>query len=287
MVNLGEFKAGTSVFYGANFHNDTGTIEDPTSPEAQIRDTAGTWSSLTAPAKQNTKTGFYGGTVDTTSYAAGQYIIRMAGTVTTTKTVATVFCFTIVANIESDTISYTQNVLSRLGDFSGSSPNDIMGFLKAIMRKDEGILPSQVGGTYDNITDSLQALRDNPGGGGGGGTIILPVMEGAVYSSLAVQDKEVNIIRGDTPTIYFDLHSDYTGWTAQFGAKAKPKDTEYVIPAKNCTWTDVSKGQGYFELTSTETASEAKLFGEIELTKDTKHLTAMRFILRIIEDVIK
>lgn len=187
----------------------------------------------------------------------------------------------------NNNIGYTQNVLSRLGDFAGSTPNDIMGFLRAIMRKDEGILPTQVGGDYDNQTDSLQALRDNPGGGGGGGTIILPVMEGAVYSSLAVQDKEVNIIRGDTPTIFFDLHGNYTGWTAKFGAKVKPKDTEYIIPVKNCTWTDASKGQGYFELTSTETANEAKLIGEIELSKDTKHLTAMRFILRIIEDVIK
>jgi len=188
-----------------------------------------------------------------------------------------------IANI----ITYIQNVLTRLGDFAGSTPNDVMGFLKAIMRKDEGILPSQVGGTFDNQTDSLQALRDNPVGGGGGGTIILPVMEGAVYSALAVQDKEVNIVRGDTPTIFFDLHGNYTGWTAKFGAKVKPKDTGYIIPVKNCTWTDASVGQGYFELTSTETANEAKLAGEIELTKDTKHLTAMRFILRIIEDVIK
>jgi hypothetical protein len=106
---LGEFKAGTSVFYGANFHNDTGTIEDPTSPEAQQRTPAGAWSGLTAPAKQNSKTGFYGGTIDTTGYAVGEYIIRMAGTVTTAKTTATIFSFTIVANIASDTYSEVTN----------------------------------------------------------------------------------------------------------------------------------------------------------------------------------
>lgn len=90
---LGRFTAGASVFYAANFHNDTGTIEDPSAPEAQIRNPAGTWSALSAPAKQNSKTGFYGGTVDTTGYASGEYTIRMAGTVTTAKTVATTFTF--------------------------------------------------------------------------------------------------------------------------------------------------------------------------------------------------
>src|SRR3990167_7385313 len=103
MIFLGDFKAGDTVFYAANFHNDQGTIEDPTSPEAQTKNPAGTWSALTAPAKQNTKTGHYGGTIDTTGFAVGQHIIRMAGTVGTAKTVATEFCFTVVANIESDT----------------------------------------------------------------------------------------------------------------------------------------------------------------------------------------
>lgn len=103
MIYLGNFKAGDTVFYAANFHNDTGTIENPTSPEAQIRNSAGTWSALTAPAQQNTKTGHYGGTIDTTGYSVGQHVIRMAGTVATAKTVATEFCFMIVANIESDT----------------------------------------------------------------------------------------------------------------------------------------------------------------------------------------
>ena len=102
MIYLGKFKAGNTVFYAANFHNDTGTIENPTSPEAQIRNSAGTWSALTAPAIQNSKIGHYGGTIDTTGYSVGQHVIRMAGIVTTAKTIATEFCFAIVANIESD-----------------------------------------------------------------------------------------------------------------------------------------------------------------------------------------
>src|SRR3989304_7143343 len=103
MIYLGKFKASDTVKYRANFHNDTGTIENPTSPEAQIEKPDASFTALTAPAIINAKTGHYGGSVDTTGVAVGQYLIRMAGTVATAKTVATEFCFTIVANIESDT----------------------------------------------------------------------------------------------------------------------------------------------------------------------------------------
>ena len=119
MIFLGEFKAGTSVFYAANFHNDTGTLENPTSPEAQTRNPAGTWSALTTPAIQNSKTGHYGGSVDTTGFSVGQHVIRMAGTVATAKTVATEFCFTIVANIASDIIADTDNIQANLNAIKG------------------------------------------------------------------------------------------------------------------------------------------------------------------------
>lgn len=141
MIHLGDFKAGTSVFYAANFHNDTGTLEDPTSPEAQIRNSGGTWSALTAPAKQNSKTGHYGGTVDTTGFAVGQHVIRMAGTVATAKVVVTEFCFSVVANIESDTYS-------RLGSPAGASVSaDIAG-----IQTDTNDIQTQVGTAGAGLT---------------------------------------------------------------------------------------------------------------------------------------
>lgn len=103
MIFLGSFKAADTVKYRANFHNDTGTLENPTSPEAQIEKPDASFTALTTPAIINSKTGHYGGSIDTTGFAVGQHIIRMAGTVATAKTVATEFCFMIVANIESDT----------------------------------------------------------------------------------------------------------------------------------------------------------------------------------------
>jgi len=50
-------------------------------------------------------------------------------------------------------------VLNRIGSFTGSGVNTILGFLQALMRKDVAT-PSDVGGTYDDATDSLEALRD-------------------------------------------------------------------------------------------------------------------------------
>jgi len=97
MIFLGLYSAGETVKYRANFHNDTGTLENPTSPEAQREDPSGTFTVLTAPAIINAKTGHYGGSIDTTGFAAGQHFIRMAGSVTTGKTVAAEFCFEIVA----------------------------------------------------------------------------------------------------------------------------------------------------------------------------------------------
>jgi hypothetical protein len=97
MIFLGFYKAGATVKYRSNFHNDTGTIENPTSPAAEREDPAGTFTTLTAPAIVNAKVGHYGGSIDTTGFASGQHFIRMQGTVSTAKTVATEFCFQIVA----------------------------------------------------------------------------------------------------------------------------------------------------------------------------------------------
>lgn len=107
MIHLGEFKIGEDVYYAANFHNDNGTIEDPTSPEAQLG-INGSWSVLTAPAKQNGKTGHFGGTITTGTLAAGRYLIRMQGAVTTAKTVACEFSFDLVSRRSSDLPTLTE-----------------------------------------------------------------------------------------------------------------------------------------------------------------------------------
>lgn len=52
-------------------------------------------------------------------------------------------------------------ILNRLGAFTGSGVNTVLGFLRAMMRKDGSITtPSDVGGTFDHTADSNEALRD-------------------------------------------------------------------------------------------------------------------------------
>lgn len=58
-----------------------------------------------------------------------------------------------IANVGTDVITG----LGRLGSFTGSGVNNVLGFLRAIMRAD-ATTPSDVGGTYDDATDSLEAL---------------------------------------------------------------------------------------------------------------------------------
>ena len=49
-------------------------------------------------------------------------------------------------------------VLNRLGPFSGGALNSVFGFLRAALRKDAGLTPGDVQGSFDNTTDSLEAL---------------------------------------------------------------------------------------------------------------------------------
>lgn len=51
-------------------------------------------------------------------------------------------------------------ILNRLGAFTGSGANTILGVLRALARKD-ATLPSDIGGTFAVATDSLEALRDD------------------------------------------------------------------------------------------------------------------------------
>lgn len=130
-------------------------------------------------------------------------------------------------------------------------------------------------------------LSPNDSGAGGSSSIILPVMQGSVYTAAATQNKTVKIVRGDTPKIYFDFGADYTGYEAWFGAKANLTDAAYYIEPKLCIWIDVAKGQGSVELTSAETAAVGRYEAEIELRSGGQILTAMKFRLVIIDDVIK
>jgi hypothetical protein len=56
-------------------------------------------------------------------------------------------------------------LVNRLGAFTGSGVNTVLGMLKALGSKSAST-PSDMGGTYDATTDSQEAAIDNAVGGG-------------------------------------------------------------------------------------------------------------------------
>lgn len=55
-------------------------------------------------------------------------------------------------------------ITNRIGSFTGTGVNTVLGFFQAVLRTD-ATLPSDVGGTFSPLTDALQALRDWIGDG--------------------------------------------------------------------------------------------------------------------------
>jgi hypothetical protein len=68
---------------------------------------------------------------------------------------------TAVAAIQSGlaTSANQTTILNRIGAFTGSGLNTILGFLRALARKTAALTPSDMGGDYDNTTDSLEAAE--------------------------------------------------------------------------------------------------------------------------------
>ena len=355
-MNLGKFKAGTIIFYGYNFQNDIGTIENPTSPEAQIRTPSGVLEDLITPAIQNAKTGHYGGTIDTTGFAVGQYIIRIAGGVSTAKIVATEFTFMIESNDHADIkseltiiVGYIDTEVTTIINAIGNLQSDLgdpsvdvttiytqLLLIKGYIDEIETRLTSTRAGYIDNLSGGAVALNstvakeatltnatygllaiktlieaidisaeltsqlDEIKGIGWTnetlhsikdaivtGRIIVPVMEGEVYTATIIQKREVTIVRGDTPLLIFNLGDDYSTWIPKFGAKEELEDTEYVMSIRSAVWIDASIGHGQVQLATTDTATAGKFYGEIELRNGDERLTGIKFTIRIIEDVIK
>ena len=83
-------------------------------------------------------------------------------------------------------------VLNRLGPFTGGSLNSVFGFLRAALRKDAGLTPTDVQGSFDNTTDSLEARAEQ------GGQVGLSAIERGAIAT-AVLDLVDGVEPGETP----------------------------------------------------------------------------------------
>lgn len=136
---------------------------------------------------------------------------------------------------------------------------------------------------------TANALEQAPTGMGGSGSavVVLPVMQGRVYSATAVQGRDVVVVQGDTPRVVFDLGADYSTWTPYLGVKADLDDDAYVIAPKAGAWSAPASGQGYVDLTAADTATVGRFAAEIKLRNGEASLTAQKFGLKIIAAVIR
>jgi hypothetical protein len=97
----------------------------------------------------------------------------------------------------------SQSILARIGAFTGTGVNTILGFFRALLRSDASITtPSDVGGTYTHTTDSTQAIRDRGdaawttgGGGGGTGTGARTVVVTVTLSASPVEGASVRLTK--------------------------------------------------------------------------------------------
>lgn len=102
--------------------------------------------------------------------------------------------------------------LARIGAFTGTGVNTILGFLKAMASK-AATLPSDIGGTYSVTTDSLEALSDKL-------TAAAPLIP-------SVSSGEITQYRGDAWSIAITGLGVLTGYTTiDFTIKREEKDAD-------------------------------------------------------------
>ena len=88
---------------------------------------------------------------------------------------------------------------SRLGAITGSGNNTLLGFFKGLLSKVAPV-PSDIGGTFDSTTDSIEAIRDRgdvawtTGAGGGGGSVNTSIILNATDALLSAGITPLEIV---------------------------------------------------------------------------------------------
>lgn len=170
----------------------------------------------------NRSTGDYKFAVTLPTLAVGDIVeMKIAATVSSTSSASVVWSDTkdividssgnvTFANTSIATVTTLTNdpagvttLLARLGAFTGSGLNTVLGFLRAMMRKTAALTPSDLGGTFDNTTDSQEATTDAIAGIDTGGASAEDIAEALaqtrpinVYAPASGQT--LDLYRGDT-----------------------------------------------------------------------------------------
>lgn len=142
-------------------------------------------------------------------------------------------------------------IVNRLGAFTGSGVNTVLGMLKALGSKSAST-PSDMGGTYDATTDSQEAAIDNAVGG------VTPAQlwsyaartltQSASQVTAAVSGSDITILRGDRVTVNLTGIGSLTGRTKLWitvKASASQADSEAIIQAEETAGLIYLNGASY------------------------------------------
>jgi len=147
-------------------------------------------------------------------------------------------------------------LLNRIGAFTGSGVNTILGFLKAMMQKDL-TAPSDVGGTYDPGEDSLEAISDRVQ------TTGFTIVDEIIGNNVSKR-------RGDTWSVPFtgdNAIGDITGYSklwltikrAKNNADGTPvPDTESILQFLLSNPPDAGDGLQYLNKAAVDSADKSK-----------------------------
>ncbi len=148
-------------------------------------------------------------------------------------------------------------LLNRIGAFTGTGVNTVLGFFKAQLKKDAAT-PGDIGGTFNPATDSAEALAEKLVNG----VTVLPgqIAEGVMDATVVVTEGvPLRIKQGDAKLYTFEFGSQWDctgGKKIFFTAKKKENDAVAAI-SKECTVTTPATAAGNLGLVAADTSSLA------------------------------
>lgn len=141
--------------------------------------------------------------------------------------------------------------------------------------------------------DTLETLSDQMDSVVTGGINVVSAIDGTIQAKYATDGGTVEVVRGDTVAIPYDLTVDMTNKKLYFAAKKQAGDQAYMIDVTEVTSgvTDALAGQGVIPLTS------AMLTGLPPQTYDAEmemrdgdgisnRITVLKFKMKVVEQVI-
>lgn len=153
------------------------------------------------------------------------------------------------AQTANDNGADINTLLDRVGAFTGTGVNNILGFLQAIMRSDV-TTPSDVGGTYDDANDSLEAIRNRGDAAWttGSGSGLTPLASGTAQGGTA---STVQLAAGET-FANDELNGNVVKITSGTGAGQARVITDYVGATDTATvypnWTTNPDNTSVYEV---------------------------------------